>query len=170
MSATPDSTFANPEQLIAELQCQFAEPRAELTQRTAERNEALAQQTATAEVLQVINSSPGDLGPVFDAILEKAHTPCGVTYGSVQLYDGEQFRAVATRGIPEQLADVLRKPSAPEPGGPRSHLIAGAAYFQIPDIAELVGQSPAPPETIRLAEQRERWRTAVDLAGIRTML
>ena len=170
MSATPHSTFANPEQLITELQRQLAECRAELTQRTAERDEALAQQTATAEVLQVINSSPGDLGPVFDAILEKAHTLCGVTYGSLQLYDGEHFRAVATRGIPEPLADVLRKPSTPEPGGPGSHLIAGAAYFQIPDIAELVGQSPAPPDTIRLAEQRERWRTAVDLAGIRTML
>jgi GAF domain-containing protein/CheY-like chemotaxis protein len=135
-----------------------------------ETREALEQQTATAEVLQVINSSPGDLAPVFDAILEKAHDLCGVEYGSLQLYDGEHFRAVAARGIPEPLADVLRKPSAPEPGGPGSHLIAGAAYFQISDIAELVGQSPAPPDTTRLAGQRERWRTAVDLAGIRTML
>ena len=60
MSATHDGTLANSDQRIADLERQLAE-----------RDEALEQQTATAEVLEVINSSPGDLGPVFDAILEK---------------------------------------------------------------------------------------------------
>src|SRR5215468_9014906 len=103
MSATSDSTLANPERLIADMQRQLAECR-------AERDEAFAQQTATAEVLQVINSSPGDLASVFDAILEKAHRLCDAELGSLVTYDGESFRALATHGYPEDYAAVLRQP------------------------------------------------------------
>src|SRR6516165_11724642 len=125
MSATPDSTLADPQRIIADL-------RRELAECKAERDEALDQQTASTAVLGVINSSPGDLAAVFDAILEKAHSLCGIAYGGLALYDGEYFRVVARRGYPEQMAEVLRRPF--RGAAINQRLLRGERYVHTPDL------------------------------------
>src|SRR3954467_12738943 len=126
MSATPDSMLADPkDRLIADLQRQLAAS-------NAERDETLARETATAEVLQVINASPGDLAPVFDVMLEKARVLCGFAHGTFNIYDGEYFRTVAFHGIPEPFAEVLRHPRRIGPNFER--LLRGDEFVHIADL------------------------------------
>jgi PAS domain S-box-containing protein len=127
----------------------------EVTRLTRELAEALEQLTATGEILQVINRSPGDLAPVFDTILQKAHRLCGVAQGSLHLYDGEVFRAVAVHGISEAFADRLRQGFRPGPMHPARPLLEGARFAQIADCAE--ADDPIA-------------RSAFDISGIRTAL
>ena len=84
---------------------------AELRQRTAELEAALPYQGARGEILRVINSSPGDPGPVFDAILEKATRLCDAEAGLLWLYDGEAFQAAALRDLPPAYADFMTRGS-----------------------------------------------------------
>lgn len=71
-----------------------------LMEALAERDEAEAQKAAMSEVLEVINSSSGNLAPVFKAMLEKAMTLCGASFGELRTYDGERFLLAATHGVP----------------------------------------------------------------------
>ena len=140
----------------------IAELEAELLKRTAERDEALAQQTATAQVLQVINSSPGDLAPVFEALLDKALTLCGGTFGIIKIYDGNSFHLGAMRGVPLEIAELMKQPIRPPFTGmvALERIVAGEPAVEIGDPRDLAGYRAGAP-TIE---------AMVDRGGVRTGL
>src|SRR5262245_29837008 len=89
----------------------------EVQARSRELSEALEQQTATSKVLHVISSSPGELEPVFRAMLGNAVRLCDAKFGILNLYDGETFRNVAAHNVPPAYAEMRRRePLRPRPG------------------------------------------------------
>jgi GAF domain-containing protein len=132
----------------------------ELRQRTDELEEALEQQTATAEVLGVINSSPGDLAPVFEAMLAKAMDLCEAAFGQLWIYDGDCFEMVASCGVPVEYAEYVSGRQHLSPGTAHGRLLAGERTVHAVDLAA---------EHLYQSGDRHR-RATVDLAGARSLL
>jgi two-component system, NtrC family, sensor kinase len=131
-------------------------------QRTRELIESLEQQTATSEVLQVISSSPGDLQPVFETMLEKAVRICDAKFGYIYRWDGDAFDLVATYNVPPAFADARKDLRIrPKPGYPAARLLATKTTVQVADLAA---------EPIYTEERDPLFVAAVELGGIRTLL
>src|SRR5262249_42240155 len=134
----------------------------ELKQRTADLSESLERQTATSEVLKVISSSPGDLQPVFDAILANATDLCGAGFASLRLSEGDQFRTVSLYNAPAALVEHWRGTPLVRPH-PESALGRAALTKQVVQIDD-VREGPAYSKRDPIAV------AAADLGGYRTVL
>src|SRR5262245_29961955 len=111
----------------------------ELRQRTDDLSEALQQQTATSEVLEVISSSPGELEPVFATMLENATRICGAKFGVMYLSEGSAFRTVAMHNAPPRLAEMRQRNPVFRPN-PRTALARAAATKQTVQIADVLAE------------------------------
>ena len=134
----------------------------ELHQRTDDLTESLEQQTATSEVLSVISSSPGELEPVFKAMLENATRICEARYGTMWLCEGDAFRAAALHGpLPQAYIDLLRSGTLFHfgPDTPTARVVQTRQPVQIPDLSETRAYLDRDPVPV----------AAVEVAGIRTM-
>jgi GAF domain-containing protein len=124
--------------------------------RTQELSEALEQQTATSEVLQVISSSAGDLQPVFSTMLENAVRICNAKFGEIYRRDGDMFCLVATYNTPPAFAEALNR--IPYTSG--GLMAATKSPVQVTDVAASKSYNERDPETV----------AAVELGGVRTVL
>jgi GAF domain-containing protein len=130
------STFADQAVIAIENARLFAEVQA----RTKELTESLEQQTATSNVLQVISTSPGELTPVFETILENATRICEAKFGNLLLYDGQAFQFVAFHNVPaEFVRQVQGAAFGSHPDGPLSRLSRTKRPVHVTDLrTELV--------------------------------
>jgi GAF domain-containing protein len=134
----------------------------EVQARSRELSESLEQQTATSEVLKVISSSPGDLEPVFQAILENATQLCAAKFGNLYLCEGDAFRTIAMHNVPPAFAEARRRNPLvhPEPSSALGRLRSSERVVHIPDVTAEQGY----------VERQPRFVTMVELGGFRAML
>jgi class 3 adenylate cyclase/putative methionine-R-sulfoxide reductase with GAF domain len=134
----------------------------ELRQRTADLTEALEQQTATSDVLQVISSSPGDLEPVFAAMLENAVRICDASFGNIFRWEDDAMHLVAIHNTPRAFAEFRRRsPLISSPQSAVSRAIATKTAVHIADIAAEQGY---------VERSYPGYVAAVELGGVRTFL
>lgn len=144
----------------ARLQESYADLENKVERRTTELRESLEQQTATAEVLSVISSSPGDLAPVFDAMLDKAMQLCDADFGVLNTFDG-QFHTAATRGLPPAYEQYRRaQPLRYGPDTAPVRLLEGDDFVEITDLLHSEPYHKGEPNR----------RALVDLGGARCLL
>jgi GAF domain-containing protein len=133
----------------------------ELRQRSDDLSESLEQQTAASEVLSVIGSSPGELAPVFEAMLVNATRLCGAKFGILSLYDGVEFRNVAFHNVPPAYADIrLREPFRPHPKSGLAHVARTKLIVHTDDLRTKPPYLEGDPAVVAIA----------DLAGARTII
>ena len=146
---------------LSELKKQLEARTRELAEVRGHLSEALEQQTATSEVLRAITGSPGDLKPVFEAILTNARRLCEAKFGHLLIYDGERFRVAAVHAAPSILTDFLNR--GPFPAGAATGLGRLASTKRVVHVADLKAeQAYLDRDPLRVA--------TVDGAGARTGL
>ena len=146
----------------ARLLSELRERTTELTGRTADLTEALEQQTATSEVLQVISGSPGEVEQAFTAMLEKAVRICDAAFGNIFRLDGNSLQLVAGHNTPPAFADARKRlPLGPVPNGPMDRMIRTKAAVHIADLAA---------EQLYIDQSYPALAAAIELGGIRTLL
>ena len=166
MSAKAKATAKKAKDPCAELKRKLKKRDAELKERDAELKEAREQQTATAEILKVISSSPTDTQPVFDAILENAMRLCGAHMAGLRLYDGQGFRRVAYLGMSPEFAKWVAEEADKYPPLDTSsedgfgRMVVEKQPIQILDRRESANYRNGVPSTVAL----------VELGGVRTYL
>ena len=133
----------------------------EVQARTRELSEALEQQTATSEVLRVISSSPGELEPVFKAMLENAVRICDASFGMLFQFEDSAWRAAAMLGVPPAFADFWRR--GPQRAGPRTALARVAETRQPVHIVDVTTD-------LAYVEGEPILVAAAKLGGFRTFL
>jgi two-component system, NtrC family, sensor kinase len=136
----------------------------ELARAQRERDEALEREKATAEVLRVISSSSGELGPVFQSMLENATRICEAKFGNLFLREGDTFRAVAVHGPSTGYVDSYRRKPVLSPAD-----IAGTPLARVAETKEALQISDLSKEQIYL-DKNPRIVALVESAEARTIM